>query len=122
MTPLIDFSDPLPAPTQERPAAERCLGEPPLRTTWPLYEAEGGEIDCGLWVCEPGAWRIDFHGHRHEFFQVLEGRLRLHDEAGQYREFGPGDAAIIPAGFRGVFEVLTPVKKRYVMIDRKNGR
>jgi len=72
----------------------------------------------GLWACEPGAWKIAFHPHRHEFFQVLEGRLRLIADSGEVREYGPGDAAIIPAGFKGVFEVLEAVQKRYVMVDQ----
>jgi uncharacterized cupin superfamily protein len=56
---------------------------------------------------------------RHEFFQVISGRLRIVDAAGQAREFGPGDAGIIPAGFVGTFEVLEAVTKRYVMLDRQ---
>lgn len=113
---LLHFADPLPPPTFDQPAPERCLGAPPQRTTWELYDNQG--VSMGVWACQPGAWKISFHADRHEFFQVLEGRLRIADETGAAREYGPGDAAIIPAGFRGVFEVLEPVKKRYVMIDR----
>ena len=40
------------------------------------------------------------------------------DTAGNAREFGPGDAGIIPAGFIGTFEVIERVRKRYVMLDR----
>jgi len=112
----IHFADPLPAPTFDQPAAERCIGAPPQRTTWELYEQQG--ISMGLWACEPGAWKIAFHAHRHEFFQVLEGRLRLITDGGEVREYGPGDAAIIPAGFKGIFEVLETVRKRYVMVDQ----
>jgi len=49
---------------------------------------------------------------------VLAGRLRIVDTAGNAREFGPGDAGIIPAGFIGTFEVIERVTKRYVMLDR----
>lgn len=120
---LIAFADPLPAPVTDRPAAERVVGPAPgpLRTTREAYSAEDGAISMGEWCCEPGAWRVAFHAGRHEFFHVLEGRLRLLDEAGNTREFGPGDACIIPAGFRGEFHVLEPVRKRYVMIDRPAG-
>lgn len=118
MTALITF-DKLPPVAHDRPAPERCIGTPPLRSTWSCYQGDGGEVDGGLWACEPGAWRIQFHPGRHEFFHVLEGRLRITDENGVGRTFGPGDACIIPAGFKGVFEVLEPVRKHYVMIDRK---
>lgn len=114
---LIHFGDPAPTPSQDRPSPERAISTPPLRTTWERHASEAEALSIGEWACEPGAWKIAFHAHRHEFFHVLEGRLRIHDDAGNMREFGPGDACIIPPGFRGMFEVLEPVKKRYVMID-----
>lgn len=117
MTALITF-DHLPPAALDSPVAERCIGTPPQRNTWSVYQGDQGEVDCGLWSCQPGAWRIAFHAHRHEFFHVLEGRIRITDEAGDGREFGPGDACVIPAGFKGVFAVLEPVRKYYVMIDR----
>ena len=49
---------------------------------------------------------------------MLAGRLRIVDTAGNAREFGPGDAGVIPAGFIGTFEVIERVTKRYVMLDR----
>lgn len=118
MPELIAFTDPAPAAVEDRPAAERAIGTPPRRLTAERYTAEGGALSIGDWACEPGAWRIRFHDDRHEFFHVLEGRLRITDEHGRAREFGPGDACVIPAGFVGVFEVIEPVRKRYVMIDR----
>lgn len=116
---LIHFSDPLPAPATDRPSPDRAIGPAPLRTTWEAYAAAGESLSIGEWACEPGCWKIAFHPHRHEFFHVLEGHLRITDEAGYAREFGPGDACVIPAGFRGRFEVLTPVRKRYVMVDAR---
>lgn len=113
---LITFTDPLPEAQVDQPAPERAIGPPPRRTTWERYTAADG-LSIGEWACEPGSWKIAFHAGRHEFFHVLEGRLRIVDEQGAAREFGPGDACVIPAGFRGRFEVLTPIRKRYVMID-----
>lgn len=115
---LIHFADPAPAAVEDAPAPERALGPPPRRLTAERYSAEDGALSIGEWTCEPGAWRIAFHAGRHEFFQVLSGRLRLIDDAGHARDFGPGDACVIPAGFKGVFEVLETVTKRYVMVDR----
>ena len=114
---LIHFSDPLPAPTTDHPAPERTIGPPPLRTTWEAYAAPAQALSIGEWACEPGKWAITFHAARHEFFHVLTGRLCITDDAGNAREFGPGDAGVIPAGFRGHFEVIEPVRKRYVMVD-----
>lgn len=114
---LIHFSDPLPAPNHDRPPAARAIGSPPLRSTCEVYTSADESLSVGEWSCTPGAWTIAFHEHRHEFFHVLEGRLRIVDEAGNAREFGAGDACVIPAGFRGTFQVIEPVRKRYVMID-----
>lgn len=114
---LIHFSDPLPAAVIDAPAAERCLGPAPQRATQECYSALAGALSIGEWSCAPGAWRITFHAGRHEFFQVLEGCIEIADESGQIRCFGPGEAGIIPAGFRGIFTVRTPVRKRYVMLD-----
>ncbi len=118
MPPVIHFADPAPDPVEDRPAVSRAIGAPPRRLTAERYAAEDGALSMGDWQCEPGAWRIAFHEGRHEFFQVVSGRLRIIDTAGNAREFGPGDAGIIPAGFIGTFEVVEPVLKRYVMLDR----
>ena len=115
---VIHFSDPAPEPVVDRPALGRAIGAPPLRLTAERYTAEGGALSIGDWACEPGAWRIAFHPGRHEFFQVISGRLRIVDTAGNARSFGPGEAGIIPAGFIGTFEVIERVEKRYVMLDR----
>lgn len=115
---ILHFDDPLPPPVTDQPAPDRAIGPPPQRTTWERYQGEGGALSVGEWACQPGAWRIRFHPHRHEFFQVLSGRLSIADSAGYTRQFGPGEAGIIPAGFVGVFTVLEPVRKRYVMFDQ----
>ena len=115
---VIHFADPAPAAVEDRPDAGRAIGVPPCRLTAERYAAEDGALSIGVWSCEPGACRIAFHPGRHEFFQVISGRLRIVDTKGVAREFGPGDAGIIPAGFTGTFEVLERVSKRYVMLDR----
>jgi len=60
-------------------------------------------------------------GWQGRIFHVISGRLRITSHAGDAREFGPGDACVIPAGFEGVFEVLEPVRKHFVVIDRNAG-
>ena len=104
------------APAYDRPRPDRLVAGNPQRTTWNHYEHAG--MSAGVWACEPGAWRIAFADNKDEFFHVLEGRIRIIDDAGVSREFGPGDACVIPAGFTGLFEVLEPVRKQYVVIER----
>ena len=100
----------------DRPRPDRLVTGNPQRTTWNHYEHAG--LSAGTWACEIGAWRIAFADGKDEFFHVLEGRIRISDDAGNAREFGPGDACVIPGGFAGLFEVLEPVKKHYVIVER----
>lgn len=113
---LTVFTGATVTPEFDHPRADRSVAGNPLRTTWNHYAAAG--VSAGLWACEPGAWRIAFADGKDEFFHVLEGRLRITDAAGVAREFGPGDACAIPGGFTGLFEVLEPVRKHYVLVDR----
>lgn len=101
----------------DHPRPDRLEEGNPLRTTWNHYEHQG--VSAGVWACEPGAWRIAFAEGKDEFFHVLQGRLQIIDSQGQVKEFGPGDAGVIPAGFIGVFKVLEEVRKHYVIIDRE---
>ncbi len=119
MNKLIAFSTACTEPSFDHPRPDRLVTGDPLRTTWEHYANPSGEISCGIWACEVGAWRIAFDEHSDEFFHVLEGRIRIIDAEGKAIEFGPGEACVIPAGFTGTFEVLEPVKKRYVMVKRK---
>lgn len=114
---LTTLANPAIEPTYDHPRAERRVRGNPLRTTWTHHDQHG--LSAGVWACEPGAWRIAFAPDTHEFFHVLEGRIRITSDAGEAREFGPGDACVIPAGFTGLFEVLEPVRKHFVFVERQ---
>ncbi|MFM7462073.1 MAG: cupin domain-containing protein [Burkholderiales bacterium] len=58
----------------------------------------------------------EFGPHQHKYFQVLSGRCRVTDDTGLSKEYGPGDSFI--GGLRGTFEVLEPILKRYMIVDR----
>ncbi len=105
------------APVHDHPKPARLVRGNPLRTTQNLYDSADGTFSCGLWRCETGAWNIDFPAGKEEYFHVIEGRIRITGTAGEAREFGPGEACVIPAGFKGLFEVLAPVLKHYVLRD-----
>ena len=114
---LTTFSHANTEPEFDSPRPDRLVSGNPKRTTWNHYKDKG--VSSGLWECEVGAWRIAFADDKDEFFHVLEGRIRITDMAGTPKEFGPGDACMIPGGFTGTFEVLEHVKKHYVLIERK---
>lgn len=115
---LLSFADPAPTAEVDYPRPERLLRGNPKRTTWNRYEDRG--VYMGEWACEPGMWQIAFGADEHEFFQVISGRCRVHGDDGETREFGPGDGCMLGPEFRGSFEVLEPLLKRYMIVDRSS--
>ena len=105
------------APDTDHPRPERLVRGNPLRETWNLVQTElpAGEVDCGVWRCAPGRWRIAMGATERELFTVLAGRCRVHDAAGGFEEAGPGEGLYIPPGFAGEFEVLEPLTKTYMI-------
>ena len=67
----------------------------------------------GYWEGEPGWVRIDVWPYN-EVCVVLDGRVGIEDESGERREFGAGEAFLIPAGFSGVWHTLEPTRKIFV--------
>lgn len=115
-SPLIAFAATPPEAEFDHPRPDRLERGNPLRTTWTRYANAG--MTAGTWACEPGAWRIAFAKGKDEFFHVLEGCIRITDENGTAQTFRAGDACVIPAGFKGLFEVLEPVRKHFVVVER----
>lgn len=105
-------------PEYDRPRPERLILGNPLRTTWNHYTNASGEVFAGIWSSEVGAWRIEMGDREDELFFVTAGRCRLTAEDGHQIECSGGQSLVIPAGFRGVFEVLEPLTKHYMIVDR----
>ncbi|ALH95472.1 cupin domain-containing protein [Acinetobacter equi] len=97
------------------PRPDRLVQGNPKRLTTELYEHP--HMNCGIWECEVGAWNIEFASNKQEFFQIIEGIVRLHDMTGQFIEVRAGDAGVIPPSFKGTFEVIEHVKKYYVIVE-----
>lgn len=101
--------------TVDYPRPERLVTGNPKRLTQSLYEHPN--MNCGIWQCEVGAWRIEFAANKQEFFQVIKGIVRLHDSTGDFVEIQAGQAGVIPPGFIGMFEVVEAVEKYYVIVE-----
>jgi len=117
MSAIIKFDTPATAPDIDHPREERRVQGNPERRTWMVYEAAPAGLYAGIWECEVGRWRIQMDPQEHEYFVVLQGRCRIHDTAGVFKEAGPGEALVIPAGFAGEFEVLEPLRKHFVIVS-----
>lgn len=117
--PALAFTQQTTAPEFDHPRTERLISGNPQRTTWNHFTNDSGEVYAGVWACEVGAWRIEMGDREDEFFFVIEGRCRLTADSGDTVEIGPGESVVIPAGFHGTFAVLEPMKKHYMIVDRR---
>ena len=98
------------------PRPDRLVKGNPQRLTYDLYTHP--HRGCGIWPCEVGAWNIQFADNKQEFFQVIEGVVRIHDaKTDSYIEVSAGQAGIIPPAFVGTFEVIETVKKYFVIVE-----
>ena len=107
-------------PEVSHPQTDRLISGNPRRDTWSAVETDlagASRFYSGVWRSEVGHWRIAMGATEQEVFTVLEGRCRVHSDAGGFQEAGPGQAIHIPAGFIGSFEVLEAVTKVYVITE-----
>jgi hypothetical protein len=74
-----------------------------------------GNFHCGVWVSEPGTWRV--HYTEDEFCMMLEGEAVLTDAAGVSRRYAAGDAFVVPAGFSGSWQSIGNVRKYYAIYE-----
>ncbi|MBP0596200.1 DUF861 domain-containing protein [Paraburkholderia sp. LEh10] len=108
-TPVIDYMN----------SAALVAGNP-RRETWNAFDSPDGTCTAGIWASQPGAWRFEFPTTKTEFFCVIDGRARVSNQNGEAWEVGPGEAAVIPGGFRGQFHVLEAMRKYFVIVERED--
>ncbi|WP_321897169.1 cupin domain-containing protein [Burkholderia cepacia] len=86
--------------------------------TWPAFTSADGVVTSGVWESEAFS-KQKVHPDSMEFCYVLEGTVRISDANGNTASFGPGDAFVVDAGFDGVWESLTRVRKYFVIAQCK---
>ncbi len=99
------------------PATKGEPGGAPSATEW--YADPTGAFSAGFW--SSAIWSAQVNYTEDEFCLLLEGEVRLTDAAGHAETYRAGDAFLIPAGFKGTWSSLTPVRKFYVMHQAKSG-
>jgi hypothetical protein len=93
-------------------AADRLLEGAPITETRLDYQ-QGEAVFAGEWSAGVGAWRVSYD--EWEFCHVLEGACELVGDDGETHRFQAGDSFVIEPGFTGVWRVLQPMKKRFVV-------
>ena len=80
-----------------------------------IATGEGGRLSAGVWRGTVGAWRVRYD--EWEFCHVLAGRARLCEDGAPPVEVGPGDSFTLAPGFAGVWDVVEPLVKHFVILD-----
>lgn len=96
------------------PRPERVTKGTPSFHSWNHYADAKEKFFSGEWQAEPGAWRIEYD--ETEFCHILEGVSVIHADAGETVTLRAGDSFVIPAGFKGEWEVIERTKKLYVIV------
>lgn len=112
---LILFQGNLPAPEVYRPAAERITAGDPVQSAQNLFQSPDGRFNSGIWISEPGTWRVVFS--ENEFCHLLEGVIVVRGDDGSEVTFRAGDAFLTPAGFTGTWQIVEPAKKFYAFYE-----
>lgn len=81
------------------------------RTIW-----EGGKTSTGLWASGTGRFTAERVGYS-EICYFIEGSVTVVADGEAAVTYGPGDIMVMPSGWKGTWEVHTPVRKHYTVID-----
>lgn len=81
-----------------------------------LYSSASGEFNAGIYECTAGSWNVSYT--EDEFCTLLEGEVRLSGDDGALQVYQAPQSFVIPAGFNGIWEAVTPVRKYFITYER----
>jgi uncharacterized cupin superfamily protein len=114
---IVDFSEAGTTAEEYRPAQEKIFKGDPVQKVYNHYNSPCGQMNAGVWEGEPGQWRVNYT--EHEYCEIVQGVSVLRDEQNQAKTLRAGDRFVIPAGFKGTWEVLETCRKIYVIFEEK---
>ena len=118
---LLSFAAIAPKTTQQFPDEDKRLKGKPLRTSNEYFNNAEHGVRSGTWSAEAGAYRVELPETKHEFFHILTGKVEISQPDGSGTvAYGAGDTGIMPPGFKGIFEVVEPASKFWVVTERTN--
>ena len=97
------------------PDPSLVLAGKPEFTACNHYTDPTEQFFAGTWAATRGCWTVRYT--EHEFCYLLAGRVVLTSESGERLEFTRGDSFVIPAGFKGTWEVLEDCRKLYAIFE-----
>ena len=85
----------------------------PTMKTWVQHTSADGKIISGTWAATPGTYHATYSAY--EFVHLIEGEIIITPDGGEAVTLRPGDAFVIEADFKGVWEITKPVLKHFVV-------
>ena len=101
-------------PTDYIPPESLESGDPQERGR-SYYADQTGQLDAGVWACEPNRHVIDAAPYD-EFVYLMEGRVDVIDDQGKVDTYKAGDSFIMPRGCKCTWDVKEAVRKLYVVL------
>lgn len=114
---IVDFSHANTTPDHYLPASEKILKGNPEQILYNHYNSPCGQLSAGVWEGAVGQWTVNYT--EHEYCEIVQGVSVLRDEDGNAKTLRAGDRFVIPAGFKGTWEVLEACRKIYVVFEQK---
>ncbi len=105
--------------TESRIPREWLLAGDPVQTLTRGYLSPCGLFSSGLWACTPGQWTVEYD--EVEYCEMLSGLCVMRDARGVEKVLRAGDRFVIPAGFRGTWEVVETCRKVFVSYKSQTG-
>lgn len=100
-------------PVEVKPIdADRVVDGAPVTRTVLDYQS-GDDLYVGEWASDVGAWRVAYE--EWEFCHMLEGVCEITPESGAPQRYAAGDSFVIEPGFKGVWRVIEPMRKKFVV-------
>lgn len=98
------------------PPPEKCSAGNPAQKIWNHYTDPTGLFFSGVWQGEPCVLNVQYAKHEEEFCMLIEGEVLLTGSDGVAMHLKAGAAFVVPGGFVGTWQNLTPVKKYYAIM------
>ncbi len=113
--PIHKLTDSTAKPDEYYLAPEKLIVGNPKQTLWMQYTDASKKFFAGIWHSEVGKWRISYT--EEEYCKILDGTSLITDSSGHAVTVTAGDSFVIPSGFTGTWEVLTPTRKEFVIFE-----
>lgn len=114
---VVDFNTASTQAEHYQLAPDQLLKGDPEQILHNHYGSPCGQLNAGMWESDVGQWDVNFT--EHEYCEIVQGVSVLRDLDGNAKTLRTGDRFVIPAGFKGTWEVLEPCRKFYVSFEQK---